>query len=92
MDQRFDRTVFPVVPLGSYRFGSSGRNILDGPGAININTSLSRRLRFQENRSLQSPNHPNFNLPENKVDIMGGGSIGRAKTNRVLQLALRLEF
>ena len=31
-DQWFDRTAFPVVPLGSYRFGTSGRNILDGPG------------------------------------------------------------
>jgi len=99
VDQRFDRTVFPVVPLGSCRFGSSGRNILDRPGAININTSLSRRLRFRENRSLQfradtfnPPNHPNFNLPENKVDIISGGSISRAKSNRVLQLALRLEF
>ena len=99
VDQWFDRTVFPVVPLGSYRFGSSGRNILDGPGAININTSLSRRLRFRENRSVQFradtfnlPNHPNFNLPENKVDIISGGSISRAKNNRVLQLALRLEF
>ena len=46
VDQWFDRTVFPVVPVGSYRFGNSGRNILDGPGTININTSLSRRIRF----------------------------------------------
>jgi outer membrane receptor protein involved in Fe transport len=99
VDQWFDRTAFPVVPVGSYRFGSSGRNILDGPGAININTSLSRRLRFRENRSLQFradtfnlPNHPNFNLPENRVDIISGGIISRAKSSRVLQLALRLEF
>ena len=99
MDQWFDRTVFPVVPVGSYRFGNSGRNILDGPGTININTSLSRRVRFQENRSVQFrldtfnlPNHPNFNLPENKVDIISGGSISRAKNNRTLQLALRLDF
>ncbi len=99
VDQWFDRTVFPVVPVGSYRFGNSGRNILDGPGAVNINTSLSRRVRFRENRSVQFradtfnlPNHPNFNLPENKVDIISGGSISRAKNNRTLQLALRLEF
>jgi outer membrane receptor protein involved in Fe transport len=98
IDQWFDRTQFPAVPLGSYRFGSSGRNILDGPGTINLNTGLSRRFRF-ESKSLQfrmeainMPNHPNFNLPENRVDIISGGAITRAKNNRTLNLGLRLEF
>lgn len=98
-DMWFDRTAFPVVPTGSYAFGNSGRNILDGPGAIIINTSLSRRIRFGESRLLQFrmevfnlPNHPNFNLPENNVDIATGGTINRAKNNRNLQLGLRLEF
>jgi hypothetical protein len=99
VDQWFDRTVFPPVPAGSYRFGSSGRNILDGPGTIAINLSLSRRIRFAESRSLQlrlesfnTPNHPNFNLPENRVDIISGGTISRAKNNRTLQLGARMEF
>jgi hypothetical protein len=99
IDQWFDRTAFPVVPLASYRFGSSGRNILDGPGTMNVNVSLSRRIRFGETRALQYrlesfnlPNHPNFNLPENRVDIISGGSISRAKGNRVLQMGLRLEL
>ena len=99
VDQWFDRTVFPAVPLGAYRFGSSGRNILDGPGTIAINMSVSRRIRFVESKSLQLrlesfnlPNHPNFNLPENRVDILSGGSISRAKNNRTLQLGARMEF
>jgi len=99
VDQWFDRTAFPVVPLGSYRFGSSGRNILDGPGAFSVNTSLSRRFKLAESRALQLrmesfnlPNHTNFNLPENRVDIISGGSISRAKSARVFQLGLRLEF
>jgi hypothetical protein len=99
VDQWFDRTAFPAVPLGSYRFGTAGRNILDGPGTIAINMSLSRRIRFQESKSLQFrletfnlPNHPNFNLPENRVDILSGGSINRAKNNRTLQLGARMEF
>ncbi len=98
VDQWFDRTQFPAVPLGSFRFGSSGRNILDGPGTININTGISRRFRF-ESKALQfrmeainMPNHPNFNLPENRVDIISGGTITRAKNNRTLNLGLRLEF
>jgi len=98
-DYWFERTAFVPVPLGAYRFGNSGRNILDGPGAIVINTSLSRRFRFGENRSLQFrmeafnlPNHPNFSLPENNVDVATAGTITHAKNNRNLQMGLRLEF
>ncbi|MGH9934662.1 MAG: hypothetical protein ACREAM_00355, partial [Blastocatellia bacterium] len=99
VDRWFDRDAFVVVPTGSYRFGDSGRNILDGPGAIVINTALSRRFRFGEARSLQYrleafnlPNHPNFNLPENNVDLATAGTIRRAKNSRNLQMSLRLEF
>ncbi|MBL8217655.1 MAG: TonB-dependent receptor [Bryobacterales bacterium] len=99
VDQWFDRTVFPVVPVGSFRFGTSGRNILDGPGTFNVNASLSRRFRIDEERLFQfrletfnTPNHPNFNLPENRVDIISGGTISRVKNNRNLQLGLRFEF
>jgi hypothetical protein len=98
-DLWFDRTAFPVVPTGSFRFGNSGRNILDGPGTIVVNTSLSRRVKFAESRFLQVraesfnlPNHPNFNLPENNVNVLAGATINRAKNNRNLQLGLRLEF
>jgi len=99
VDQWFDRTVFPVVPVGSFRFGTSGRNILDGPGTFNVNASLSRRFRIDEERLIQlrfetfnTPNHPNFNLPENRVDIISGGTISRVRSNRNLQLGLRFEF
>jgi hypothetical protein len=99
VEQWFDRAAFPAVALGSYRFGTSGRNVLDGPGTINLNLSLSKRIRFAESRSLQLrfesfnlPNHPNFNLPENRVDILSGGVISRAKNNRILQMGARLEF
>ena len=99
IDQWFDRTAFPVVPVGSYRFGTSGRNILDGPGTMNINLAVSRRIIFGESKALQfrvesfnTPNHPNFNLPENRVDILSGGTITRAKANRSMQLGMRLEF
>ena len=99
VDQWFDRTAFPVVPLNSFRFGSGGRNVLDGPGTFNVNASVSRRFRLGEQRAWQFrlesfnlPNHPNFNLPENRVDIISGGTISRAKSNRTMQAALRFEF
>lgn len=98
-DMWFDRTVFPVVPTGAYRFGNAGRNILDGPGTVVINTSFSRKIEVAERYTLQFrlesfnlPNHPNFNLPENNVNVITGGTISRAKNNRNLQLGLRLEF
>ncbi len=98
-DRWYDRTAFVPVPTASYRFGSSGRNILDGPGLIAINTSVSRRFRLAERRSLQLRfeafnllNHPNFLLPENNVDVSTAGTIKTAKNNRNLQVGLRLEF
>jgi len=87
------------VPVGSYRFGNSGRGILDGPGTFNLNASLSRRFRFSDTKALQFrwetfnlTNHTNLNLPETKVDILSGGTITGAKSPRVMQLGLRLEF
>jgi hypothetical protein len=99
VDQWFDRTAFPIVPLGSYRFGTSGRNILDGPGTLIVNMGVSRKIHFTESKALQLrlesinlPNHPNFNLPENRVDILSGGTISRAKGNRSMTLGARFEF
>jgi hypothetical protein len=98
-DAWFDRTAFPVVPSGSYRFGNSGRNILDGPGTFVLNASLSRRFRFGETKALQFrwesfnlTNHTNLSLPQNQVDVLNGGTISQAKAPRVFQLGLRFEF
>ncbi len=99
VDRWFDRSAFAVVPTGAYRFGTSGRNILDGPGAVIINASLSRRFRFGESKSIQYrleafnlPNRPNFGLPDNNVDLITAGTIRRARNSRNLQMGLRLEF
>ena len=83
--------MFPVVPLAAYRFGSSGRNTLDGPGTLMVNMSLSRRITLRESMALQL-RLDSFNLPENRVDIISGGTITRAKNTRDLQVGARLEF
>ena len=87
------------MPRGSYRFGSTGRNILDGPGTFLLDASVSRRFKFAESRALQFrweifnvPNHTNLGLPETKVDVLNGATISKAKAARVHQLGLRLEF
>jgi hypothetical protein len=99
VDQWFDRTAFPAVPTGAYRFGTSGRNVLDGPGTMAINMALSRRIRFAESKALQLrletfnlPNHPNFNLPDNFLGSPTFGRISSARDPRHLQLGVKLLF
>jgi outer membrane receptor protein involved in Fe transport len=98
-DAWFDRSAFPAVPVGSFRFGSSGRNILDGPGTFSLNAAISRRFHFSETRALQFrfetfnvTNHTSLNLPQTQVDVLNGATISGAKSPRQLQLGLRMEF
>ena len=98
-DMWYDRLAFPLVPTGAYHFGTSGRNILDGPGLIDLNVSLIKRIRFQERYNLQfrceafnALNHPNFNLPSQNVNAPGGGTITAIRSPRLLQFGLRMQF
>ena len=95
----FDRSAFVIVPTGSFRFGNSGRNILDGPGTLIVNGAISRRFRIRESKTLQLKmeafnlfNHANFNLPENNVDLATVGTIKAAKNPRNVQVSFRFEF
>lgn len=98
-DEWFDRAAFPLVARGSFRYGSSGRNVLDGPGFFTFDISLSRRFTITERTAMQFrwetfnlSNRANFNLPLTQVDVRGGGTINTARGARVHQLGLRLEF
>jgi hypothetical protein len=98
-DRCFDVSAFPVVPLTAFRFGNSGRNILDGPGFMTINLSASKRSRISERagaqlrwESFNVVNHTNFNLPNVNVDVANAGTIIGANAARVMQLGLRLQF
>jgi hypothetical protein len=85
--------------VGAFHFGSSARNILDGPGTSAMNLSLSRRFHFGESRAVQFRwesfnvmNRANFNLPQTQVDVISGATINAAKAPRQMQLGLRVEF
>jgi outer membrane receptor protein involved in Fe transport len=97
-DLWFDPTAFPQVPTGSFRFGDAGRNILDGPGLINVNLSLYKNLRFEHFstqfrwETFNILNHANFNLPENTINAVNVGTITGAKAGRQMQFGLRLIF
>jgi hypothetical protein len=95
----YDIAAFPPVPSGAYRFGNSGRNILDGPGLIDFNVSLIKRFRIRERYTVQfrceafnALNHPNFNLPNQNVNSPAGGTITDMRSPRLIQLGLRAQF
>lgn len=97
-DRWFDVTAFAVLPTGSFRFGNSGRNILDGPGLIEANLTLYKNFRF-ESSALQfrwelfnAFNHPNLNLPDVNVNLVTGGAIKESAPGRQMQFALRYSF
>jgi hypothetical protein len=49
----FDPSAFSGVPTGQVRFGTTGRNILRGPGLFNLDASLFRDFRLTERFKLQ---------------------------------------
>ncbi len=95
----FDVSAFVPVPTGSYRVGTSGRNILDGPGYAQANVALSRLFHVMEKHSLQVrwelfnvTNRTNFLLPNASVDVAAGGSISSAYDARIMQFGLKYIF
>ncbi len=98
-DRWFDLSAFPVVPVGTPRFGNSGRNILNGPATITLNVALMKKFRLGEFGTLQFrteafnvTNHANFMLPNRNVNAINGGVITQAGAARVFQAALRFDF
>ena len=95
----FDIAAFPAVPTGAFRFGNSGRNILDGPGSIGTNLSLLKRFPIRDRSYLQfrwevfnATNHTNFRLPENNANAPNAATIVEAGSARTMQVALRFVF
>ena len=97
-DQWFDVTAFPAVPTGSFRFGNSGRNILDAPGRIELNGTLFKNFRREKWSSqfrwevFNVLNHPNFHLPVNAVNAPNAATITAADPGRLMQFGLRVMF
>jgi outer membrane receptor protein involved in Fe transport len=95
----FNVGAFPVVPDTAFRFGNSGRNILDGPGTTAINLCLAREFRIGERSRAQFrweafnvTNHTDLSLPNVALDKANAGTIIKNKPARVMQLGLRYQF
>jgi hypothetical protein len=81
----FDPLAF--VPVTTARFGTSGFNILRGPGAINLDMGLFREFRVGERwklefraEGLNATNTPHFNNPSTNVSSMTLNSDGSVRS------------
>ncbi len=99
LDPFYDRSAF-AAPSGTPRFGTSGRNLLRGPGVVNLSLSLfrdfllSERLRLQlRAESFNFTNTPHFNNPNGNVNSGDFMRItGAQPDQRTIRFGLRLHF
>ena len=97
----FDKSAFVAAPF--YQFGNAGRNILEGPGAVNFDISVFKNFpvpQFGEAGNVQfrgelfnAFNHPQFGAPNNRVDLAQGGTITSLSHDmRIVQFGLKVLF
>ncbi|QOY87286.1 TonB-dependent receptor [Paludibaculum fermentans] len=80
-------------------FGNAGRNIMIGPGTVNLDFGAHKSFRITEKSQLQFRaeffnlfNHPLLENPDTTVGDTNFGRILGARSPRTAQLALRFNF
>ena len=93
----FNTSAFAVPALGT--FGTSGRDILIGPGMQNLDAGMFKDFRFSESRRINirwevfnSLNHANFSNPTASLSSSNFGRILSAGNPRIMQLAAKFYF
>jgi hypothetical protein len=94
-----NRTDF-VTGVGPYRYGTSGRNVVFGPGVTDLDFSLQKVFHPTERANLEFrseffnlANHPIFYLPGSTVGTPTYGVITATNVpSRQIQFALKLRF
>jgi hypothetical protein len=81
------------------QFGTSGRNIAQGPGYANWDFSAFKNIRVTESKEFQFRaeffnilNHTNFRLPDSDISSPTFNHILAAQSPRLIQLALKFNF
>lgn len=95
--QFFNPAAFRIPEAG--RFGTSGRNVITGPGMQNVDLALVRSFRASDATRVQfrldaynAFNHPNFVAPpslQNLADSQDFGALFIARSARILQIGLK---
>ena len=93
----FNPAAFQIPVQGT--LGNSGRNVIIGPGILNVDTAVSRTLRISDLTRLQFRtdfynvfNHPNFVAPpsmQNFADSPDFGALFVARSPRIVQFGLK---
>jgi outer membrane receptor protein involved in Fe transport len=86
--------------LPYYTYGSLPRNSIRGPGAINVDISISKHFRIFEGRydlelrgdAFNVLNHAQFGNPDTSITDSTFGQISTTADPRILQVALHLKF
>ncbi|HKD09410.1 MAG TPA: hypothetical protein VKB79_26130 [Bryobacteraceae bacterium] len=93
----FDTSAFAQPAI--YQFGNEGRDILRGPGLINVDASLLRTFVVAEKKTIEirgeflnSLNHTNLSLPNSTFGSSAFGTISSAGPARQIQLGAKFEF
>lgn len=90
---------FVPVASGAYRFGNSGRGIVNGPPQQRWSFSLMKHFTLPNEHRVQFrweifnlPNFTNFQMPHEFIDEPTAGVITRALAARQMQVALKYMF
>lgn len=93
----FDVTVFSAPATAT--FGNGGRNIIGGPGFINLDLAVFKRFPISERynvelrmESFNFTNTPHFNNPGATFGGSGFGEVTSAFEERQFQFGLKLTF
>jgi hypothetical protein len=100
LSRYFDTKAFSIAGLGAQQPGNAGRNLLRGPGLINLDASLVKTVVLGDTASLQLrmeafnvTNTPHFANPNGDLSQGQFGSITRTVGNpRVLQFGVKISF
>jgi hypothetical protein len=95
----FDTSCFVAPP--AFTYGSSGINVLRGPGLAQVDLALLKNIPITERWRLQFraeafniANRANFRLPNINIGVPAGGTITNTLTGfgRQIQLVAKVEF
>lgn len=98
VDHFFNTEAFAQPPI--YTLGNAGRNVIQGPGIINVDLSLTKRFAMGGMRNLElraevfnAANHPIFGFPDTNLRSATYGRLTSTRIDsRQIQLALRFAF